>query len=191
MDTQLIASLVDKISLGIMNAWDHETRVRNTVRVHRDGVYTDLFFQEYLSKEFNRAWRSRAPFSLMHLSWKYSGCSEPPAPSELAQLIARALRSADLVALGDGPRLWVLLPDIHVSTAQLVAQRICNLSHDHFHDALIVHIGLTQFSRNATAPSLLRCLARDALNQAAHSHTHSIVVKLVPILCKPGITSPS
>lgn len=185
MNTQLIATLVDKISLGIMNAWDHESKVTDALSPV-DGVYTSLFFHEFLHKEFNRAWRSQTPFCLLALCWTCLPDGETPSRYEMAELVSRNLRSADLVAVSDTVKLWVLLPDTHMARGQSVARRICRLYREYFDDRSAVHIGLTQFSRNATVPAMLLNHARQALDHAMLSDNHSIVVKVVPLPPKPS-----
>ncbi len=44
MNTELIASLADKITLGIQNAWDHECRAHESLMGCTDGIYTSPFF---------------------------------------------------------------------------------------------------------------------------------------------------
>ena len=122
MNTDLIASLADKIALGIKNAWDHESRARESLVGCVEGIYCESFFREYLAKEFHRSWRSRNVFSLMALSWTSSPTDR--SFEEVAEQIRAQLRSSDVAAEDDSARLWILLPETDVNGASIVAERL-------------------------------------------------------------------
>ena len=185
MNTHLISMLADKVSLGILNAWDHEKQARKTLFAYPHDVYSHLFFQEYLTKEFNRAWRTQIPFTVAAVSWKRRSGSELPSTHEVSEIFSANLRSADLLAVGDRVNLWLLLHDTDVTKAEAIAHRVCGLSGEYVADDLTLHVGITQFSRHAPVASTLLKHARQALHQAIQSDSHSVVVQVVPPISEP------
>jgi GGDEF domain-containing protein len=175
MNTDLIASVADKIALGITNAWDHENAMRAMVKSHAQGIFNESFFFEYLDKELHRAWRNRRPFSLAAMSWSSSdsGCS--PSSAEVADLVLRNIRSSDLVAQGDTVNFWSLLPDTDANAAKNMAQRLLDAAAERFDGDLALHVGITEFSKDAAVLSTLTDAAKSALRQAQEEHTRIVV----------------
>ncbi len=174
MNTDLIASLADKIALGIQNAWDHESRARKSLMGCVEGIYCESFFREYLAKEFHRSWRSRNVFSLMALSWTSSLTDQ--SFEEVAEQIRAQLRSSDVAAEDDSARLWILLPETDVNGASVVAERLSSVVEE-FDQEVVLHFGITAFSREATSVLTLLNRAQAALTEAVESRSSRIVVK--------------
>ena len=175
MNTDLIASLADKIALGIQNAWDHESRARKSLVGCVDGIYCESFFREYLAKEFHRAWRSRNVFSLMALSW--ISCPTDRSFEEVAEQIRAQLRCSDVAAEDDSARLWILLPDTDANGASVVAERLTRSVVEEFDQEVTLHFGITAFSSEATSVHTLMNRAQAALTEAVESRSSSIVLK--------------
>jgi uncharacterized protein YigA (DUF484 family) len=177
MNTDLIAAVAEKLALGIKNAWDHENAIKKMIRKHGQGIFTETFFLECLDKEFLRAWRNRRPFSLAAMSWSSPkpGCS--PSSAEVTDLILRNVRSADLVAHGDTVAFWFLLPDTAASAAKNMAQRLRDAAGERFDGDLELHVGITEFSKDATILSMLVDKAKSALREA-EENSSGIVVEL-------------
>ncbi len=165
MNTELIASLADKIALGIKNAWDHECSARESLVGCTDGIYTESFFREYLAKEFNRSWRTGNVFSLLALSWVST--SEAGSVEEIAEQIRANIRSSDVVAQSDTARLWILLPETDLGDAKLVGERLTRRILDEFDQEVMLHFGITSFGRDATAVAMLINRAQAALEEAS------------------------
>jgi uncharacterized protein YigA (DUF484 family) len=180
MNTDLIASMAAKISLGILNAWAHQNSVRRAFTTGIDEVYTEPFFNEYLEKEFSRAWRSSATFSLLAVSWRpaYQEASACP-DAEVIELLQTHLRSSDLAAHGEAVKLWVLLPDTSVAGAEAAGKRLTDVITQYFDGELNLYIGSTEFSRSAPVSFTLVQLARSALEEAMECDTVQMVFQLV------------
>jgi len=178
MNTDLIASMASKISLGILNAWAHQNSVRRAFITGIELVYTEPFFNEYLEKEFNRAWRNRTTFSLLALSWKlaYQDAS-PYSDAEVIELFQAHLRSSDLAAQGGAVKLWVLLPDTSSTDAEIVGKRLADVCMQYFNGDLTLYIGITEFSHSAPLCSTLLQLARSALDEAQGGEANQMVIK--------------
>lgn len=175
MNTELIASLATKISLGILNAWDHETRMRDALLACGEGPYTEAFFLEYLQKELNRSWRTLTPFSLMALEWHphAEGCS--PAREQVVALVQSNLRSEDIVAESESGNLWVLLPHTNIEHAKAVGERLSDRVREEFQDRGVLSAGITQFSRYAGVASALLRQAERALAEARGANDSPVV----------------
>jgi uncharacterized protein YigA (DUF484 family) len=181
MNTELIASMSAKISLGFLNAWDHQNSARRAFTTGIDGVYTESFFNEYLEKEFNRSWRNGATFSLVALSWKSAYPDASPCPDpEVLDLLQGRLRSSDLAAQGEAVKLWVLLSDTDWAGAEIVGKRLIDMSMEHFNGDISLHIGIVEFSRSAPVCSTLLQYARSALDEALSYESDQIVIKTAP-----------
>jgi uncharacterized protein YigA (DUF484 family) len=179
MNMELIASLAEKVSLGLQNTWDHEIRARQALIGELDGVYTEAFLKEYLRKEFNRSWRTFRPFALMALSWGFSYAVGAERVQDLMSLVKANVRGADLVAEGEAVDLWVLLPDTDLDGARTAAQRIVTLAGDGAATAIRVYVGITAFSRDAVTPHKMLSQARQALIDAMESHDGTIAAQPV------------
>ena len=175
MNTDLIATLADKVALGIQNAWDHESHARAALTGKVEAIYTESFFREYLAKEFNRSWRTHKVFSLMALSWPSS--APDLSVSELTELIRAQIRSSDVAAEGDMVCLWILLPETDLDGARVVAERITRRVDDHLAQEIQLSFGMTCFSREMTAMPMLMDLA-NRLEEAVESKDNSIVVRI-------------
>jgi len=181
MNTDIIASLADKIALGIRNAWDHEKLSEEALSGTADGVRAEAFFRESLEWEFQRAWRYRRPFAVMGLSWRGDE-EEGTPPSEVKHLVRRNMRSCDLVAEGDDVDLWVLFPETDVAGARAAAERLTAMFQEAFSGRVTLHAGLTEYSTAAAVASTLMHEARLAVEEALDHDAHAIVVR--------GVTTP-
>lgn len=177
MNTDLIASLAEKTFLGIANAWDHETSVREALMGPVEGLYSRAFFLEYLQKQFNGAWRNRSAFSLMAVSWRPSSSTSTEYVADISELVVKNLRSADLAASGDTVPLWVLLPHTDLEAARHVADRLTDVISERYEDFLCLHFGITEFSREAAVMPMLLKQASTALSEAEQAEGHSIVAR--------------
>ena len=171
--TMLIQGLADKICLALMNALDHENAARAPLLSEVEGVYSESFFQEYLLKEFNRSWRTRKPFTLMALNMS-NGQAAGLKSGELMDLLRRNLRSTDLIAKGESVGLWALLPETGATEAQKIAERLLSLTEEAFPEAMI-NIGMTEFSRSATAMAVLLKRAKEALDEAIQNKLRIVI----------------
>lgn len=178
MNTDIIASLADKIALGIRNAWDHEKLFEEALSAAAEGITSEAFFREALQWEFQRAWRFGRPFAVMGLSW-YGIDNESIDSEELKRLIRRNVRSCDLVAEGDDVDLWVLLPEVGAEGAHTAAERLVAILRETLSGRVIVHAGLTEFSTAAAVASLLMREARLAVEEARAHVADTIVVRHV------------
>ncbi|MGB6067351.1 MAG: DUF484 family protein [Desulfomonilaceae bacterium] len=176
MNMDLIATLADKVALGIQNAWDHENYARASLTGRVEGIYSESFFREYLTKEFNRSWRTRKVFSLMALSW--SSSSPDLSAGEVAEVIRAQIRSSDVAAEGDMVCLWILLPETDLDGARVVAERITRRVDDNLSQEIQLNFGMTCFSREVTAMPMLMDLAKTALGEAEKSLENSVVVRI-------------
>lgn len=183
MNTDLVAALARKLSLGLLNAWDHERGVREAIVGNVDGVYTEAFFREVLQKEFYGSWRTQMPFSLMALSWRTDSPAECTLADEIARFVTSNVRSADLVAAGDSVSLWVLLSHTPLETAQLIAERLSALAEETF-EGLELGIGITAFSRGVPVATVLLDEAWTALEQAMTGGAQRIAVRSLEELQK-------
>jgi uncharacterized protein YigA (DUF484 family) len=174
MNTDLIASLADKIALGIQNAWDHECHGRDSITGCAVGVYSEPFFREYLAKEFSRSWRTRDVFSLMALSW--TSCPELELVGQIAEQILAQVRSSDVVAEGDWESLWILLPETDLDGAEVVAARLSKLVADKFDEEVALHCGITAFSKDTTALPILVSQAQAALKEAVEEGSSIVTI---------------
>jgi uncharacterized protein YigA (DUF484 family) len=175
MNTDLIASLADKVALGIQNAWDHERQARKSLLGCVEGIYRESFFREYLATEFHRSWRSRGVFSLIALSWTSSPASR--SYEVVAEQIRAQLRSSDVVAEDDSARLWILLPDTDVNGASGVAERLSRVVAE-FDQEIMLHFGITAFSREAASVHALMNRAQAALTEAMESESSAMAAKM-------------
>jgi len=176
MDTSMVAELAKKIALGLMNAFEHENASRRMLRTGSGELFNEAFFLEYVTKEFNRAWRNPRPFSIMALSW--SG-TQPGHPSEekVAAFLAGNIRSADVAAQGDAVRCWILLPDTDVSGAQHLASRLVDQATETFGTDLDLRAGITEFTTNAAVMPMLLDRAQFALARAEASEYDRIRIE--------------
>lgn len=180
--TDLIASMAEKIALGIQNAWEHESVDRRSLMGWTAGIYTETFFHEYLRKEFSRSWRSHAVFSLMALSWQEREGSPSSLDGDIMALVQSYTRSSDVLAEGETVKLWLLLPNTDTEGARSAAERLYTAIMEVFGDSLNVGIGISAFSREATVVSLLVNHARWALEEAWQGDKGSIVVRPVKLV---------
>lgn len=177
MRTDLIATLAEKISLGILNAWDHEKRFRDAMVGSVEGLYTEAFFLEFLQKKFNLSWRTQAVFSLMALSWHTNPQRFQSPLEKVARLVTRNVRSSDLVAIGSTVKLWVLLPHTSMEQAHPIAERLRGLADHAFKGQVRLAAGITAFSRGAPVASTLLGQAHTALAQALTDVNPAIVAR--------------
>jgi uncharacterized protein YigA (DUF484 family) len=179
MNTDLIAALAEKVSLGLRNAWDHERRVLNEINGQYDGAFSETFFRLLLQREFDRAWRYRRPFSVIAMAWEWRSpaVADPRPAIEVAGLLSTGFRSTDALAHADCGNFWVLLPETEEDGAAAAAKRVIELATAAYQGNLIVHAGVTGFSRAAAMPADLPAQARLALAQAQQSERDLVVVK--------------
>lgn len=177
MNTELIASLAHKISLGIQNAWDHEKRGQEALTGVIDGIFSNVFFRELAQWEFDRAWRYGKIFSLMAISWNCHAAEDFHPAREVLGLIKTNIRACDLAAYDDADTVWVLLPETDAAGARAVAERLAGMAMESFFGEITFHVGITEFSRSAPVVSRLVNKARLALEEAMESVNSRIVVK--------------
>ncbi len=181
MNTDLISSLAEKTSLGIFNAWDHETSVRNALMAGVEGVYSQAFFLECLQKEFNGAWRNRSVFSLMAVSWKSSLPDADEPVEEISDSFLKNLRSADIIATGDVVPIWFLLPHTDMEAARCVADRLTDVFTERYQGRAGIRFGITEFSREAAVMPMLLKQAQAALSEAEKDDDNCIVAKRISL----------
>lgn len=162
--TVLIRALTEKVSLGLLNALDHENTTRSLWPTKMKGIYNEAFFREYLQKEFSRSRRSGRPFTLMAVSWRDND-NEAFAAEELMDLFRRNARAGDVAAAGQSVELWLLLPETEAAVGEKVAERLLSLCRVVFPETA-VNIGITEFSKSAAATSVLLNQAQEALEEA-------------------------
>jgi uncharacterized protein YigA (DUF484 family)/GGDEF domain-containing protein len=173
--TVLIQALTEKISLGLLNALDHENAGRSLWLTNvKGGLYNEIFFREYLQKEFNRSCRSGKPFTLMAVSWR-NGDDGAFSAEELMDLFRRNARAGDVAAQGESVGLWLLLPETESAVGEKIAERLVSLCKVVFPETA-VNIGITEFSKTAAATSVLLNRAQEALEEA--------VMKNLPVSTK-------
>jgi uncharacterized protein YigA (DUF484 family) len=167
LNTDVIAEVAHKITLGLYNAWDHESAVLRAIDGQTPDVYSDPFFQAYLSKEFSRAWRNHSSFSLMAISVDAPN-SDPTAAEEfLVNLLKKSLRSSDLVAQGQPDQFWALLPETKAEQARCAAQRLASEASKLSRGNMDLRIGIAEFSRSVPTQSALLREALSALKLSA------------------------
>jgi|GEM_PF-915258 len=182
-NTELVASLAEKLSRGIKNAWDHESRACQALMGTVEGTYTEAVFLEFLRKEFNRAWRNHERFCIMALSCGAHANGEGDMPHGLAELLLKNVRSADTLGCAEQGKFWILLPDTDVCGAETLAWRLAGLTDHHYGNQVSLHVGITGFSRNATVVSSLIRNAIDALEEAERRTHSGVVVRDVCLCC--------
>jgi uncharacterized protein YigA (DUF484 family)/GGDEF domain-containing protein len=167
--TVLIQALTEKISLGLLNALDHENAGRSLWLTNAKGsLYNEIFFREYLQKEFNRSCRSGKPFTLMAVSWRNSDDGAFSA-EELMDLFRRNARAGDVAGEGESVGLWLLLPETESAVGKKVAERLLSLCNVVFPET-VVNFGITEFSKTAAATSVLLNRAKEALEEAVEGN---------------------
>ncbi len=179
MNTDLIAGLATKIALGVRNAWDHERNNMEAIHAAGDGLYGEVFFLEFLRREFDRAWRYERPFSLGALSWRFDSGDMRQRQSDTAQFLASCVRSTDIVAPGDDVMLWALLPETGLADAHIVFERLMESAARRFCGDITLNAGVTELSRSAVVPSMMIREARRALREAEQSESSTIVARAV------------
>jgi uncharacterized protein YigA (DUF484 family) len=178
-NTNLLASLAEKIAAGLINARDHETSASRAIFDGPDRVHSEGFFQEYLQKEFYRAWRGESSFALMAVASKPVCGAESTSLEQVSEVVAQNIRSADLLSRSGSNDLWILLPATALHGARTVAERLIDAIDTHFHSAVVLHIGIAGFSQDTTVITLLMDQARNALEHAALNETHQIEVQTI------------
>ncbi len=181
MNTELIAALSDKVSLGLQNAWDHEIRVRQALISDVEGVYSEVFLKEYLRKEFQRSWRTYRTFSLLAIAWDLSYASEVGVASDLVALIRSHVRAADVVAEGETVSVWVLLPDTDLEGAMTTSERIVKQVSESSCGGAQIYVGATAFSREAVTTHRLMRQAKIALAEAIEGAPSHVVAQPVSL----------
>jgi uncharacterized protein YigA (DUF484 family) len=181
INTDLIATLAEKMALGIKNAWDHECVDRRSLMGWTDGAYTESFFREYVRKEFYRSWRRHSVFAVMALSWRQTQDCPSSFHGDVMSLVQSQVRASDVVAEGETVKLWLLLPETGMDGARCAAERIKLALHGSFGDRLRSAIGITEFSRDAAVMSMLMNHARLALNEATDGEGDGIVTKAITL----------
>jgi uncharacterized protein YigA (DUF484 family)/GGDEF domain-containing protein len=184
MNTDVIATLAAKISLGLKNAADHEKRALEALMGPAEGVYGEVFFREALNREFDRAWRYGKVFSVMLIAVRSTDGGGLRAEGDAITALRRRIRSSDIVAEAEGAGLWALLPETDATGAQRLGERLAGLA-----DQALAHVGpilfgVTEFSRMAASPSAIMAQARRAL---AHAETSGPRIVILPM----GLTSSS
>jgi len=179
MNTHLISSLAEKISLGLANAWGHETAAARALCPEVDGLFTEAFFGEYVQKEFYRAWRYGGLFSLMAIGWQPVSLQTQPEFNSVAELVIKNLRASDAAATCAAGNLWVLLPSTSPENAARFAERLIRIGAERYMGLLVFHVGITAFSTEATVAHSLFKQAATALEEAARYPGHRIEIRPV------------
>jgi len=109
----------------------------------RDGLtklYNHIYFQERLSEEFNRCQRYQTPLSFVmididnfkEINDRFGHQEGDKVLVELAQLLMESIRGVDIAARYGGEEFVLILPQIDVEGARLMAERLCERVASHF-----------------------------------------------------------
>ncbi|MFC1833896.1 hypothetical protein ACFL2Q_04070 [Thermodesulfobacteriota bacterium] len=183
VNTEFIASLARRIALGLRNAMDHEKRNREALLTDLEDVHTEPFFEEFLQKEFSRAWRYHKIFSLMALSCRSSEPGADTPPGEFMGFVKSNIRSSDVLATGRRPDAWLLLPETDIIAAGTVADRLVEQWELSKTSPMNLHIGITEFSTAACVASSLTRETMVALEDAERHDKSSLVAR--PVTLQP------
>ena len=175
MNTEAVAFLAEIVSLGILNAWEHEKRDRAALTGCVDGFCSEVAFQQLLTIEFARAHRYGRPFTIAAVSWDDPEAQEDRSMGHVIQLLRTHTRSSDVVAVGDNITVWFLLPESGAREALNLVQRLCAASKDLSTGTMMLHAGITQFTADVAAPADLARECRLAL-QDARQHDHDCAI---------------
>ena len=184
-NTHLIASLAEKLSLGILNARDHELRAEQAITGAVEGAFTLAFFTQFLHCEFARAKRYGTTFSLAALAWWALPSDDPISDANVAALITENLRSSDLPATADNTKLWILLPETDARAARALLRRLMQVIAHTFLGEVIIHAGVTEFSKGAATASRLLDEALQALEEAQLYQNDPIALRTIPVPSQP------
>lgn len=166
MNTETVASLAEIISLGILNAWEHEQRCRTALVSAEDGFWTETAFHQFLTHECARASRHGRPFTLAALSWHDPQVTPTGVMAHVLTLLRTHVRSSDVVSVGDNFTVWFLLPESGRREALNMVQRLCAASKDLSDGSMVLHAGIAPFTSDIETPSHLATACRLALQEA-------------------------
>jgi uncharacterized protein YigA (DUF484 family) len=186
MNTDLIASLANKIALGIMNARDHERRGTEAFTTEVEGVVTDSFLHLILEREFDRAWRYGRPFTVAAIRALSFSPDPPPSTERLAALLKKDIRSSDLIAADREEILTLLLPETTATLAVRIVDRLRTSLRAEFSDGIELCAGITEFSQSAPVAAIILNEARAALSRASEPPAGPTLVSTVPEPPSPG-----
>lgn len=175
MDTESVALLAGIVSLGILNAWEHESRDQSALAGPMDGFCSETAFRQFLRHELARAWRFGRPFALAALTWHDPESSDALLMPHVFGLLRTHVRSSDVLCIGDNLTVWLLLPESGTREALNLVQRLCAASKDLSTGSIVLHAGITHFTTDAIGPADLVTACRLAL-QAAQQHDHDCAV---------------
>lgn len=179
MNTDPVAGLAEMVSLGIQNAWDHENTARASVTSDVAGLYSESYFQEFLTHEFLRCWRYGKSFALVALSWSPCNGDRDESLKVLPHLLKSHVRASEIVSMGDNCTVWFLLPESNERDAGNLVQRLTAALKDLSQGEIVVHAGITEFSRYSTAPSDLIHECRNALREAQQCDQDRVMMRSI------------
>ncbi len=172
--TVLIRALTEKISLGLLNAPDHENAGRSLWLTKVKGLYNENFFGNTCRKSSGRSCRSGRPFTLMAVSWRNNG-DEAFASEEVMDLYSAKCTRRRCCRSGRIGGLWLLLPETESRRRGEDGERLLSLCKAVFPETDRKHRG-TEFLEIAAAATVLLNLAQEALEEA--------VTENVPVVTK-------
>jgi hypothetical protein len=175
-NTDLVATLADRIALGLRNAWDHERGRTAALYGKHPGLFSRALFDELLSKECYRALRYDGDFSLAAISWSCAHEDEGPLGDQVIDLLVNNVRCSDIAAQGDRVKLWMLLPNTDEEGAAVLVRRLFRFTADFFSDKISLHAGVARMSKQTTEPSALADCARRALESALSKDADPLVI---------------
>lgn len=133
------------------------------------GAFNRRYVVEQLQHEVARAERYRTPLSVMLIDLdrfktindQLGHATGDEALLRIVALLSEALRTVDVLGRYGGDEFLVLLPETHLDTACVVAERLCNLAKQtalegHADRYLSLSIGITEFVADSTPAELLK-----------------------------------
>jgi diguanylate cyclase (GGDEF)-like protein len=122
----------DQITMGIINAQQHEQIKRMAVTDKLTGLYNRRYFMKILTLEINRAKRNNKPFSVMLIDVddfsNYNNTNGHLAGDtllrKLAMIFKQSVRNVDTIGRYGGEEFIIILPESDDAQAFEVAERI-------------------------------------------------------------------
>jgi len=175
MTIEFSRTLASQLSVAIENARLFEEHSRLAITDELTGLYNYRYFVRALQAEVNRAIRYRRNLSLILLDldhfkeyndrWEDHQMGDAVL-RQLAELLQRNTRDADVVARYGGDEFAIILPETTLQQAALQAERIRAAVEEHrFMDRFTVSLGVAALKGGERAEELIR-RADKALYQA-------------------------